>query len=220
MAYPVAPIQFKKDDNNVNLTITLKNNENSGPFAFTFTGTSPLCVIGFFIKPIYKVEKATLFINTSGLTTTETNLGVINIAQTQFTLNNVNMRQLCRSMWDKYKKFNIFLTGTTSNSGAVVGVNASYILQMEGFNFINQTAYITGTGQTQTATLGTISIGNVAATPRSNGYQNGIVTSFYKDQDFVNLTLRALPIAPGTPISNFVIVCGYTFTIVGIPDDE
>ena len=220
MAYPVAPVQFKKDGDNANLTINLKNNENSGPFAFTFTSTNPSCVIGFFIKPIYKVEKATLFINTAGLTTSETGLGVLNATSTQFTLNNVNMRQLCRSMWDKYKKFNIFLTGITSNSGAVVGVNASYILQMEGLNFINQTAYITGTGQTQTATLGTISIGNVSAVPRSNGYQSGIVTSFYKDQDFVNLTLRALPIAPGTPISNFVIICGYTFTIVGIPEDE
>jgi hypothetical protein len=91
---------------------------------------------------------------------------------------------------------------------------------MEGLNFINQTAYITGTGQTQTATLGTISIGSTAAVPRTNGWQSGIVTSFYKDQDFVNLTLRALPIAPGTPISNFVIICGYTFTIVGVEEDE
>jgi hypothetical protein len=145
---------------------------------------------------------------------------VINAASTQFTLNNVNMRQLCRSMWDKYKKFNIFLTGTTSNSGAVVLVNASYILQMEGLNFINQTAYITGTGQTPTATLGTISIGNAAATPRSNGFQSGIVTSFYKDQDFVNLTLKALPIAPGTPFTGTPITCNFTFTIVGIPEDE
>ena len=220
MAYPVAPVQFKKDGDNANLTINLKNNENSGPFAFTFTGTNPLCVIGFFIKPIYKVEKATLFINTIGLTTSETGLGVINAASTQFTLNNVNMRQLCRSMWDKYKKFNIFLTGTTSNSGAVVGVNASYILQMEGLNFINQTAYITGTGQTQTATLGTISIGNVASVPRSNGYQSGIVTSFYKDQDFVNLTLRALPLAPATAFTGTPITCNFTFTIVGCEEDD
>ena len=220
MAYPVAPVQFKKDGDNVNLTITLKNNENSALFAATLTGNNPACVIGFFIKPIYKVEKATLFINTAGLTTTQTNLGVINASSTQFTLNNVNMRQLCRSMWDKYKKFNIFLTATTSNSGAVVLLNAAYILQMEGLNFINQTAYITGTGQTQTATLGTISIGSTAAVPRTNGWQSGIVTSFYKGQDFVNLTLRALPIAPGTPISNFVIICGYTFTIVGVEEDE
>jgi hypothetical protein len=220
MAYPVAPIQFKKDGDNVNLTITMKNNENSGPFTGTMTGSAPGCVIGFFVKPIYKVEKATLFINTAGLTTTETNLGVINAGSTQFTLNNINMRQVCRSMWDKYKKFNIFLTGTTSNQAAAQALNGSFILQMEGFNFINQTAYITGTGQTQTATLGIVSMGNFAATPRTNGWQSGIVTTFYRDQDFVNLTLRALPIAPATPLTNAPLSANFTFTIVGIPEDE
>jgi hypothetical protein len=220
MAYPVAPIQFKKDEDNVNLTITMKNSENSGPFAFTFGGVNPACVIGFFVKPIYKVEKATLFINPFGLTTTETNLGITNTQQTQFTLNNINMRQVCRSMWDKYKKFNIFLTGTTSFQAAAQAVNGAYILQMEGFDFINQTAYITGTGQTQTATLGIVSMGSVAGTPRTNGWQSGIVTTFYRNQDFVNLTLRALPIAPGSPFTNFPLVCNFTFTIVGIPEDE
>ena len=219
MSYPVAPIQFKKDGDNANLTITMKNNENSGLFAASFTGIAPVCVIGFFIKPIYKVDKATLFINTAGLTTTQTNLGVINATSTQFTLNNVNMRQVCRSMWDKYKKFNIFLTGTTSNQAAAQTTNGSFILQMEGLNFINQTAYITSTGQTQTATLGIVSMGAATAVPKANGWQSGIVTTFYKDQDFVNLTLKALPLA-STAFTNAPLLANFTFTIVGIPEDE
>ena len=198
----------------------MKNHDNSAPFAFTFIGANPLCTIGFFIKPIYKVEKATLFINPNGLTTSQTNLGIINADSSQFTLNNVNMRQVCRSMWDKYKRFNIFLTSTTSQAGAISQVqNGSYILQMEGFNFTNQTAYITSSNQTATATFGVISMGNVSS-PSAFGWQSGIVTTFIKDQDFVNLTLRALPIAPGTTFTNTPLVCNFTFSIVGIPDDE
>jgi hypothetical protein len=217
MSVGYAPIQFKKDDDNVNLTINLKNFDNSAPFAFTFTTTNPRGTIGFFIKPIYKVEKATLFINPGGLTTSQTGLGIINSTSTEFTLNNVNMRQVCRSMWDKYKKFNIFLTTSTSQLATFQSANYSYILQMEGLNFINQTAYITGTGQTKTATLGTVTMIGSAVT--TFGYQSAIVTSFYRDQDFVNLTLRAVALA-GTAFTANPLLCSFTFTIVGIPEDE
>jgi hypothetical protein len=213
-----APIQFKRDGDIVNLTINLKNFDNSVPFAFTFTTTNPRGTIGFFIKPIYKVPKATLFINPFGLTTSQTNLGIINSGATEFTLNNVNMRQVCRSMWDKYKKFNIFLTTAISQLATTQTANQAYILQMEGLNFINQTAYITSTGQTQTATLGTVTM--YGAVQTSNTYQSSLVTSFNRDLDFVNLTLRAVLLAPGTAFTSNPLNCNFGFTIVGIPEDE
>lgn len=219
MNYPLGPIQFKRDGDNVNLTFNLKNHDNSATFAFAFTSINPASTIGFFIKPIYRMEKATLYINPSGLTTSQTNLGIINAASTEFTLSNIDMRQVCRSMWDKYKKFNIFLTGITSQSGASQTTNGSFILQMEGFNFINQTAFITSQSQTQTATLGTVSVG-VSGAPTTFGWQSGIVTTFYKTQDLVNLTLKALPLAPATPFSNTPLTVNFTFTIVGVPEDE
>lgn len=217
MALGYAPIQFKRDGDNANLTINLKNHENSAAFAFTFTSTNPRGTIGFFIKPIYKVPKATLYINPFGLTTSQTGLGVINAGSTEFTLNNINMREVCRSMWDKYKKFNIFLTTTTSQLATTQVANQAYILQMEGLNFINQTAYITGTGQTQTATLGTVMMyGGAVLT----GYQSALVTSFYRDLDFVNLTLRAVPLASGTAFTATPLQSNFVFTIVGVPEDE
>jgi hypothetical protein len=213
-----APIQFKKDSDNVNLTINLKNFDNSAPFAFTFTGSNPRGTIGFFIKPIYKVPKATLFINPFGLTTSQTNLGIINSGATEFTLNNVNMRQLCRSMWDKYKKFNIFLTTAISQLATIQTTNQAYILQMEGLNFINQTAYITSTGQTQTATLGAVTM--YGSTQPSYTYQSALATTFYRDQDFVNLTLKAVLLAPGTAFTSNPLNCNFGFTIVGVEEDE
>ena len=217
MALGYAPIQFKRDGDNANLTINLKNHENSAAFAFTFTSTNPRGTIGFFIKPIYKVPKATLYINPFGLTTSQTNLGIINSGSTEFTLNNVNMRQLCRSMWDKYKKFNIFLTTITSQLATTQAANQAYILQMEGLNFINQTAYITSAGQTQTATLGTVMM---YGTTNPGGYQSALVTSFNRDQDFINLTLRAVPLAPATAFTSNPLSCNFVFTIIGVPEDE
>jgi hypothetical protein len=220
MALGYAPIQFKRDGDIVSLTITCKNFDNTELFPFTFGGSNPRATIGFFIKPIYKVPKATLYINPFGLTTSQTNLGVINANSTEFTLNNVNMRQVCSSMWDKYKKFNIFLTTTTSQIATTQVANQAFILQMEGFTFINQTAYITGTGQTQTATLGTVHLYAGVGGSVLTGYQSGLVTSFYRDQDFVNLTLRAVPLAPGIAFTASPLLCNFTFTIVGCEEDE
>ena len=209
-----APIQFKKDQNTVNLGITFKNNDNTGLYSATPNGM----IIGFFIKPIYEVEKATLYLNPGGLTTTQTNLGITNANYTEITFNNIDMRNVCRSMWLKYNKFNIFLSGVTSWAASTDALNGSWILQMNGFNFINQTAYITGTGQTQTATIGSVFAGTGA--PISTGNMSSYCTTFYKTQDLVNLTLRALPLDPATPFTNQPLQCAFTFTIVGVPDDE
>ena len=128
------------------------------------------------------------------------------------------MRQVCRSMWDKYKKFNIFLTTAISQIATIQVANQAYILQMEGLNFINQTAYITSTGQTQTATLGTVTM--YGSVQPSNTYQSALVTSFNRDNDFVSLTLRAVLLAPGTAFTSNPLNCNFVFTIVGIPEDE
>jgi hypothetical protein len=121
-------------------------------------------------------------------------------------------------MWDKYKKFNIFLTTAISQIATTQTANQAYILQMEGLNFINQTAYITSTGQTQTATLGTVTM--YGSVQPSNTYQSALATTFYRDQDFVNLTLRAVPLASGTAFTANPLNCNFTFTILGVPEDE
>ena len=214
---PFAPIQFKKDRDNVNLSITFRNYDNNG----NYNGVSLSnyrAVITFYIKPIYKVEKATLCINPFFLTTSQTNLGIRNSAYTQFTINNIDLRSVCRSMWDKYKKFNIFLTTTVSTNGSSNAVNGCFNLQMEGLDFINQTAYITTSGQTQVATLGAILVGNGA--PYVGGHQCSYLTTFYKMEDLVSLTFNAVQLAPTPTFSNTPLENMYIFTIVGVPEDE
>lgn len=223
MAYPVAPVQFKKDGDNVPLTITFKNSENTGTTNAAGYGAfgTPNFQIAFFVKPIYEVEKATLNINPWGLTTTETNLGVRDTQYTTFTLKGIDMRKVCGSMWDKYDRFNIFLTQTTWFVGACSYISA-WNLTMEGLNFIPQLSLTNTQRQTQVAVMGSIETSEVTNDVRSQGLMGSVVTSFYKGNDVVNLTLTAVGMRPPTdPLTSITPLTGnFTFTIVGVPKDE
>jgi hypothetical protein len=217
-AYPVAPVQFKKDQDRVPLTITLKNNENTGNSNISLTGVHPLWQIAFFVKPIYEVEKATLNINPFGLTTTETNLGVRDAGFTTFTLKGIDMRRVCASMWNKYDRFNIFLTQTTFNT---TGTNflGAFMLQMEGFDFINQLSLTNTQRQTQVATLGAVTTFSDANANETQGAMASVVTTFYKTKDVVDLTLIARTMNNAAFSATFEPLAGlYTFTIVGVKE--
>jgi len=220
MALPFAPVQFKKQSDNVNLTLTFKNYDNTTLATPTFTAPQPYFMYGFYIRPTYGVDKATLNINPWGLTTTETNLGVRDTYYTTFTLKNIDMRMVCRSMWHKYNKFNIFLTSTAATVATGNANNAAILLQMEGFNFVNQTAWISNTAQTQTAVLGAIYNSASGTEPRVFGNQSSHGTMFYKTSDLVDIKLTALPLNPATPfaITMNPLAANYTFTIVGVEE--
>ena len=220
MAYPVAPVQFKKDNDNVPLKIAFRNSENTGPtVAAGYTSlTRPFIQIAFFVKPIYEVEKATLNINPWGLTTTETNLGVRDTNYTTFTLKNIDIRKLCQSFWDKYDRFNIFLTQTTSHTTAL-NSSGGYRLEIEGFDFIPQLSLTNTRRQNQSATLGSVSTFVNANEVVSNGTMASLMTTFYKTRSIVDLKLSAFTLnagafaAPDRPLQG-----NFTFTIVGVKE--
>ena len=223
LAYPVAPVQFKKDGDNVPLQIQFRNSENTGTTnAPGFGGfATPTWQLGIFVKPIYGVEKATLNINPWGLTTTETNLGVRDTQYTTFTLKGIDMRKVCGSMWDKYDRFNIFLTQTTWHVGACSYISA-WNLTMEGLDFIPQLSLTNTRRQTQVAVMGSIATSDVTNDVRSQGLMGSVVNTFYKGNDVVNLTMTAVGMRPPTdPLTSITPLTGnFTFTIVGVPKDE
>ena len=220
LAYPVAPVQFKKDGDNVPLTITFKNQENTGTTnAAGFGGfATPNWQLAFFVKPIYGVEKATLNINPWGLTTTETNLGVRDTDYTTFTLKGIDIRKVCQSFWDKYDRFNIFLTQTTFFTTAS-NSSGGYRLEIEGFDFIPQLS-LTNTGrQTQVATLGVVSTFVDANTVISNGTMASLVTTFYKTKSVIDLKLNAFAVnGAAFPAADRPLQGNFTFTIVGVKE--
>lgn len=218
LAYPVAPVQFKKNGDNVPLQIQFRNSENTGTTnAAGYGGFAlPAWQLAFFVKPIYGVEKATLNINPWGLTTTETNLGVRDTNYYTFTLKNIDMRRVCASMWDKYDRFNIFLTQTTCHT-TTSNSSGGYRLEMEGFDFISQLSLTNTRRQTQVATLGFISTIINANDVVSNGTMATLVTSFYKTKDVVDLKLNAFTISGSAfPAADRPLLGNFTFTIVGV----
>ena len=218
MAYPVAPVQFKKDGDNVPLKIAFRNSENTGPtVAVGYTSlTRPFIQIAFFVKPIYEVEKASLYINPWGLTTTETNLGVRDTDYTTFTLKNIDIRKVCQSFWDKYDRFNIFLTQTTSFTTAS-NSSGGYRLEIEGFDFIPQLSLTNTRRQNQVATLGSVSTFVTANEVVSNGTMASLVTTFYKTRSIVDLKLSAFTLNAGAfPAADRPLLGNFTFTIVGV----
>jgi len=219
LAYAVAPVQFKKDGDNVPLQIQFRNSENTGTTNAAGFGlfATPNWQLAFFVKPIYEVEKASLYINPWGLTTTETNLGVRDTNYTTFTLKNIDMRRVCQSMWDKYDRFNIFLTSVTWNTGVGNATNAAFIIQMEGFDFINQLSLTASNRQNQVATLGSFYGSPTASIDvRSSGTMASCVTTFYKTKDIVDLTLTAIPLGATAFSSQTPLTGNFTFTIVGV----
>jgi hypothetical protein len=218
LAYPVAPVQFKKDGDNVPLQIQFRNSENTGTTnAAGYGGFAlPAWQLAFFVKPIYGVEKATLNINPWGLTTTETNLGVRDTNYTTFTLKNIDIRKLCQSFWDKYDRFNIFLTTTTSHTTAS-NSSGGCRLEMEGFDFISQLSLTNTRRQTQVATLGVVSTIITANDVVSNGMMASLVTSFYKTKDVVDLKLNAFALnGAAFPAADRPLNGNFKFTIVGV----
>jgi hypothetical protein len=220
LAYAVAPVQFKKDGDNVPLQIQFRNSENTGTTNGAGFGgfVTPYWQLAFFVKPIYEVEKASLYINPWGLTTTETNLGVRDTNYTTFTLKNIDIRKLCQSFWDKYDRFNIFLTTITCHT-TPLNSSGGYRLQMEGFDFIPQLSLTNTRRQTQVATLGSVSTFVAANEVISNGTMASLVTTFYKTKSIVDLKLTASALnggafaAPDRPLNG-----NFKFTIVGVKD--
>lgn len=218
LAYPVAPVQFKKDGDNVPLTITFKNSENTGTTNAVGFGAfaTPNWQLAFFVKPIYEVEKATLNINPWGLTTTETNLGVRDTDYTTFTLKGIDIRKVCQSFWDKYDRFNIFLTQTTSFT-TPSNSSGGYRLEIEGFDFIPQLSLTNTRRQNQVATLGSVSTFVNANEVVSNGTMASLMTTFYKTKDVVDLKLSAFTLNAGAfAAPDRPLLGNFTFTIVGV----
>jgi hypothetical protein len=124
-------------------------------------------------------------------------------------------------MWDKYDRFNIFLTTVTWHVGVGNATNAAFILQMDGFDFINQLSLTASNRQTQVATLGCVYGSPTPTTDvRTSGTMASVVTTFLKTKDVVDLTLTAIPLGATAFTAMTPLSGNFKFTIVGVPKDE
>ena len=120
-------------------------------------------------------------------------------------------------MWDKYDRFNIFLSSVTWHTAVGNATNAAFIIQMEGFDYINQLSLTASNKQNQVATLGSFYASPTPTTDvRTIGTMASCVTTFLKTKNIVDLTLTAVPLGATAFSSMSPFHANFTFTIIEI----
>lgn len=224
--YMPGALQFKKAQDTMRLKIQFNENDNSSLSTSTAFGSTNQRrnTLLFFVRPIKPSvgnrEKGTLLLSSAGLTTTQQSFGFTNAALTDMTLNNVDLRMACRGFWDKYNKFNIFLTSASFTPTQTNLSQQVCILYCEGLNFVNQYDNSISTSQTQTWTVGpiwmghTLSAGNIIY----GTYGGTHMTTFYKTSDIARIRLY-LSSVNGDAITGTTMMQGsFIFTIVGVEE--
>lgn len=173
-----------------------------GSWFLTFQGLdkpNPLYSNPF--NSFHNLEQRAFTLTTQALVAGTTNqYGTLNADYTQWTLSNINFRNILGTMWDKYEKFNLIMTswgcGVTLG-GTISGDQRYTYIIMEGLQFINTLAVgpnsmisynrygIGGTGTIE-------SPGGASSTSCYSGFGNmGAVNTFRKpESENINLTFR------------------------------
>ncbi len=147
------------------------------------------------------IEQATLILRSGDLIANTVNqYGSCEVNLTNFTWNNINLRTVLGSMYDKYDLFNICLANVTQSYGAGnFGVtNDDIIVQiyLKGLPFLNQTYSVTDCCNNEG--MGTV-IGIypfAEATYASVNYNHFHCATFSKNQEQANINIYYQRIYP------------------------
>jgi hypothetical protein len=139
---------IKPNDGNIQLTFSYVNDDGT-----TSNLSQPIFLLTFvpyedkiYKNPynyLYQNEQANFTLSTQILTAGATNaFGTCNAAKSLFTFNNLNMRHIIGTMFDKYDKFNLILRniGMGQSATALSGNQRRQFFLMSGLQFINATS--------------------------------------------------------------------------------
>ena len=215
-----ARVQFKKSNETMQLQLQFRTYDN--------TSISPLNPNRrwqgmIFIKPIRKelgcCEKGTLVLSGAGMTTTHTNFGVTNANVTNTTWTNINLRNVCRGFWDKYTKFNIFLSQSQNSVTTTDANEQALMLYMTGLNFETPWNINPNVGS-NVWTVGGILDGHTITTQSifavTNGNTKGIM--FHKTSDVVDINMYVNTIDNTALTATGCLNGTFIFTIVGVEE--
>lgn len=215
-----ARVQFKKSNATMTLELQFRTYDNS---EVSTVSVSRRYQGMFFIKPIRKelgcCEKGTLVLSGAGMTTTPTNFGVTNANVTNTTWRNINLRNACRGFWDKYTKFNIFLSQSQNNVTTTDSTEQALVLYMSGLNFETPWNVNPNVGS-QVWTVGGIMFGHTITTQAifavTNGNTKGIM--FHKTSDVVDINMYVQTLDNTALAATGCLNGTFIFTIVGVEE--
>jgi hypothetical protein len=176
-------------------------------------------------------ENASLVLKGYDLSSTESNAGVCNTANTSFTWKNVNLRTLLGTMYEKYDKFNIVLnTIACSKTPAALGVsygnsdvdNLQVLLNIQGLPFINNTYETVKQHNTLTSVIGSFQFPSANATCSTQYFYSSNSATFGKSQELCNITIFYTKVLDGNPPTTNAAFPEpvFIFDIFGIPNDD
>jgi hypothetical protein len=150
------------------------------------------------------IEQATLILRSGDLIAGSVNqYGSCDINFTNFTFNNINLRTLLGSMYDKYDLFNICLANVTQSTGSAnFGVTLDDIIvqiYLTGLPFINQSYSVTDCCNNNVTVIGIYPF--LRGSSASVNYNHLHCATFSKNQEQCNINLYYQRIYP-TPIVN------------------
>jgi len=121
-------------------------------------------------------QHAQLVLRGYDLSTTETNIGVANATNTNYTWKNINLRTVLGPMYDKYDVFNLTLKYiAASQTTAGLGADGSnVIMNISGLPFLNQTYLQSHNCNTNTAVLGTYAYPTASAISSNTCFYSSI----------------------------------------------
>jgi hypothetical protein len=150
------------------------------------------------------IEQATLILRSGDLITNAVNqYGSCDINLTNFTWNNINLRTVLGSMYDKYDLFNICLANVTQSNGSnIFGVTLDDIIvqiYLNGLPFINQSYGVTDCCNNDVTVIGIYPF--LRGSSASVNYNHLHCATFSKNQEQANINIYYQRIYP-TPIVN------------------
>jgi len=156
------------------------------------------------------IESATLILRSGDLIQNATNqYGSCDQYITNMTWNNINLRTLLGTLYDRYDLFNICLSNITQSngSGAFGEDNNDLIVQvcMTGLPFINQTYGVTDCCNTNIAVAGIFEFSEAGTNTVNYNHTHSL--TFSKQQDQVNLNIYYQRIFPSAynGVTNYAV---------------
>jgi hypothetical protein len=171
------------------------------------------------------IETAHLVLNSSTLTANTTNVyGTCSQYKTSYTFNNISMRNVLGSLYDKYKTFNLIPISILSSVGsATFGAtpdDTSVYITLNGLPFTNSYFSVPNQRNSNTITLSPLDFNNSNTNGATNSFFNAQFT--FNKTDNVNLKFDYIRIVDNTPVGSTSVYPDviYLFMIAGVELDD
>ena len=220
-------VMIKPNDGNIQLNIQYINDDGT-----TSTLSQPVFFLTFIpyeerVYPnpynyLYQNEQANFTLTTQILTAGGTNaFGTSNAVKSLFTFNNLNMRQVIGTMWDKYDKFNLIFRniGMGQSTTSLSGNQRRQFFVMSGLQFFNATIQTSSVLMGQVASPMFVLSSSGIADANYFDIPTGMVTFRKPESENVSLTFQLWTVSSGVPLtggsaSDWTL----TFAVVGVKE--